>query len=79
MLFLILLVENNLILKNNKKKQNGIKALNNEIKEDVKSNITNDWEKEKLIIHALGRFNNFIYTNSLDAINYWYFQKKCIL
>ena len=76
MLFLILLVENNLILKNNKKKQNGIKALNNEIKEDVKSNITNDWEKEKLIIHALGRFNNFIYTNSLDAINYWYFQKK---
>ena len=34
------------------------------------------WEKEKLIIHALGEYNKTIYTNSLDSLSYWYFEEN---
>ena len=34
------------------------------------------WEKQRLIVHALGKINNTIYSNSLEALNYWYFEKK---
>ena len=34
------------------------------------------WFKEKLIIHALGEYNNYIYLNALEPLKYWYFEKK---
>jgi len=44
------------------------------------NNITTEniypWEKEKLIIHALGEYNKTIYTNSLDSLSYWYFEEN---
>ena len=51
------------------------------IDNDIHSNKTKTvniypWEKEKLIMHALGKYNQTIYTNSLDALNYWYFKEK---
>ena len=36
------------------------------------------WENEKLILHALGEMNNCQYTNSIEALKYWYHEKKCI-
>ena len=35
-------------------------------------------ENEKLILHALGEMNNCQYTNSIEALKYWYHEKKCI-
>ena len=63
LLFIILQIRNDLRIEQKKK-------INNT------NNITIDWEKEKLVIHALGIFNNYTYTNSFEALNYWYFQKK---
>ena len=65
LLFIILRIRNDLRIEQKKKI-------------NITNNITIDWEKEKLVIHALGIFNNYTYTNSFEALNYWYFQKKCI-
>ncbi len=37
------------------------------------------WENEKLVLHALGEMNNCQYTNSIEALNYWYHEKKMYL
>ena len=34
------------------------------------------WEKERLIVHALGKINTTIYSNTLEALKYWYFEKN---
>ena len=34
------------------------------------------WEKERLIVHALGKINTTIYSNALEALKYWYFEKN---
>ena len=47
----------------------------NNIKEK-KGEIQPSWFKEKLIIHSLGKYNNFTYLNSLEPLKYWYFEKK---
>jgi len=66
---------------NNEKKE-GKKQVNKKrkkFKENDKSkisNIANDWEKEKIIIHALGKFKKQIYTNSFEALNFWYYKKN---
>ena len=39
------------------------------------NNQINKWESEKIIAHAFGRFNNSVYTNSLEALKYWYFER----
>ena len=42
----------------------------------IKNTSIYPWEKEKLIIHALGEYNQTKYTNSLEALNYWYFKEN---
>ena len=42
----------------------------------IKNTSIYPWEKEKLITHALGEYNQIKYTNSLEALNYWYFEEK---
>ena len=49
---------------------------NNTDKNIIKNTSIYPWEKEKLIIHALGEYNQTKYTNSLEALNYWYFKEN---
>ena len=53
-----------------------IKEQIEEIKKQIKVKITYKWEEEKLVVHALGKYNKTIYTNSLEALKYWYFEKN---
>ena len=41
-----------------------------------KSDNSSKWEKQRLIVHALGKINNTKYSNSFEGLNYWYFEKK---
>ena len=34
------------------------------------------WKDDKLVIHALGKFNNTVYANSYEGLNYYYVVKK---
>ena len=42
-------------------------------------NKTISWENEKLIMHALGEYNKAIYTDSLEALKYWYFENNMVV
>jgi len=66
------MVENEKEIKETKEQIKEIKEQIKEIKEQIKEKITYKWEEEKLVVHALGRYNNTIYTNSLEALKYWY-------
>ena len=52
---------------------------NNIINRKFKRNYSFKWENQRLIVHALGKINDTIYSNSLEALNYWYFEKKMCL
>lgn len=67
--------------KDNKKKpqecQNTIKLQNNNNFRGSNKNLTQDkWKKEILVMHALGEFNNTIYSNAYESLNYYYEVKK---
>ena len=49
---------------------------NSQIYENITKDNKNKWKKEKLIIHALGEYNNTIYANSFEGLNYYHIIKK---
>ena len=76
-LFLVLIFLLILLLKANNRKNNKNKIIEDNIFITYNDTIEKyNWEDEKLIVHALGKYNNTIYTNSYEALNYWYYEKN---
>ena len=49
---------------------------NSQLYKNITKDNKNKWKKEKLVIHALGEYNNTIYTNSFEGLNYYHIIKK---
>lgn len=66
-----------LIPKKNYKKiqKNNIKNITFQL-QNYSNKIEPPWFKEKLIIHSLGEYRNFVYVDTLEPLKYWYFEKK---
>ena len=71
------------IIKANKNKTQELKNQKNTnhiFNQENKSFINKDkWKNETLVIHAIGKYNNKIYANSFEGLNYYYIIKKMTL